>query len=189
MGFSTGVWNGNMLTITTTHVKQGWFRRENIPSSDEATTIEHWVRNGNVWTHISVTEDPNYLVEPLIKSEDFNLNPNPNSFNPFWPCEYVEEGERARGEVPHYLPGQNIWMAEYAATHNLPQEATLGGPEQMYPEYRDRLKKLPVAVFVDPNAPPPAAAAPAGRGQGAAPAGGRGGTPTGGRGAGAGGRQ
>jgi hypothetical protein len=188
MGFSTGVWNGNMLTITTTHVKQGWFRRENIPSSDEATTIEHWVRNGNVWTHISVTEDPNYLVEPLIKSEDFNLNPNPNSFNPFWPCEYVEEGERARGEVPHYLPGQNIWMAEYAATHNLPQEATLGGPEQMYPEYRDRLKKLPVAVFVDPNAEPPAPVAPAGRGQGAAPAGGRGGAP-GGRGAGAGGRQ
>jgi hypothetical protein len=115
-----------------------------------------------------VTEDPNYLVEPLIKSEDFNLNPNPNSFNPFWPCEYVDEGERARGEVPHYLPGQNIWMAEYAATHNLPQEATLGGAEQMYPEYRERMKKLPVAVFVDPNAEPAAPAAPAGRGQGPA---------------------
>jgi len=190
MGFSTGVWNGNMLTITTTHIKQGWYRRENIPSSDESTSIEHWIRNGNIWTHISVTEDSNYLTEPLIKSEDFTLNANPNSFNPFWPCEYVDEGERARGEVPHYLPGQNIWMAEYAATHNLPQEATLGGPEQMYPEYRDRLKKLPVAVFVDPNAEPAAPAAPAGRGQGpAAPAGGRGGAPAGGRGAGAGGRQ
>jgi hypothetical protein len=190
MGFSTGVWNGNMLTITTTHIKQGWYRRENIPSSDESTSIEHWIRNGNIWTHISVTEDANYLSEPLIKSEDFTLNANPNSFNPFWPCEYVDEGERARGEVPHYLPGQNIWMAEYAATHNLPQEATLGGAEQMYPEYRDRLKKLPVAVFVDPNAEPAAPAAPAGRGQGpAAPAGGRGGTPAGGRGAGSGGRQ
>ena len=74
MGFSTGVWEGNMLTITTTHIKQGWYRRENIPSSDEATTIEHWVRNGNVWTHISVTEDPIFLAEPLIKSEDFTLN-------------------------------------------------------------------------------------------------------------------
>ena len=158
MGFSTGVWQGNMLTITTTHIKQGWYRRENIPSSDEATTIEHWVRNGNVWTHISVTEDPNYLAEPLIKSEDFTLNPNPNNFNPFWPCEYIEEGERARGEVPHYLPGENPWVAEYAATHNLPQEVTLGGPEQMYPEYRSRLKTLPVAVFKDPDADPPAAA-------------------------------
>src|SRR5262245_37301319 len=188
MGFSTGVWNGNMLTITTTHVKQGWYRRENIPASDESTTIEHWVRNGNVWSHISVTEDPNYLAEPLIKSEDFNLNPNPNTFTPFWPCEYVEEGERPRGQVPSYLPGENPWVAEYAAKHNLPQEVTLGGPATMYPEYRERMKTLPVAVFKDPNAPPPAPATPPARGQGAAPAGGRGGTPAG-RGAGAGGRQ
>ncbi len=188
MGFSTGVWNGSMLTITTTHMKQGWHRRENIPSSDEATMVEHWIRNGNVWTHISVTEDPIFLAEPLIKSEDFTLNANPSSFNPFWPCEYVDEGERPRGQVPHYLVGENPWVAEYAATHNLPQEATLGGPEQMYPEYRDRMKKLPVAVFVDPNAAP-APAAPAGRGQGPAPAGGRGAAPPAGRGAGAGGRQ
>jgi hypothetical protein len=190
MGFSTGVFEGNMLTITTTHIKQGWFRRSNIPSSDEATTIEHWVRNGNIWTHISVTEDSNYLAEPLIKSEDFTLSPSPN-FNPFWPCEYVEEGERVRGDVPHYLPGENPWMAEYAATHNLPQEATLGGPEQMYPEYRNRLKKLPVATFTPPARPTsvgaPPAAAPAGRGAPppAAPAGGgRGGGAGPGRGAG-----
>ena len=186
MGFSTGVWQGNMLTITTTHIKQGWYRRENVPSSDEATTIEHWIRNGNVWTHISVTEDPNYLAEPLIKSEDFTLNPSPN-FNPFWPCEYIEEGERPRGQVPHYLPGENPWVAEYAATHNLPQEVTLGGPDTMYPEYRTRMKTLPIAVFKDPNtaysagttSPTPTAApaqpAPAGgRGGGAGPGGGQG---------------
>jgi hypothetical protein len=189
MGFSTGVWEGNMLTITTTHIKQGWFRRSNIPSSDEATTIEHWVRNGNVWTHVSVTEDTNYLAEPLIKSEDFTLSPSPN-FNPFWPCEYVEEGERVRGDVPHYPRGENPWMAEYAATHNLPQEATLGGPEQMYPEYRARLKKLPVAKFTPPGSPAAPASPAGGRGGGAgppAPAGGRGAAPPGGRGGNAGG--
>jgi hypothetical protein len=190
MGFSTGVWQGNMLTITTTHIKQGWYRRENVPSSDEATTIEHWVRNGNVWTHISVTEDPNFLAEPLVKSEDLTLNPSPN-FNPFWPCEYIEEGERPRGQVPHYLPGENPWVAEYAATHNLPQEATLGGPEQMYPEYRARLKTLPVAVFKAP-AGQPGTSAPASAPAGAQPpTGGRGrgrGAPGGGRGGGAGGR-
>ena len=189
MGFSTGVWEGNMLTITTTHIKHGWFRRENIPSSDEATTIEHWVRNGNVWTHISVTEDPNFLTEPLIKSTDFRLSAGTN-FNPFWPCEIADEGERARGEVPSYLTGENPWVAEYAATHNLPQEVTLGGAEQMYPEYRDRMKKLPTAVFTPPQIPgvittPAAAPAPGGRGA-APPAGGRGAPPPGGRGAGAG---
>jgi hypothetical protein len=184
MGFSTGVFEGNMLTITTTHIKQNWHRRSNVPSSDEATTIEHWVRNGNIWTHISVTEDPIFLAEPLIKSEDLTLNPNPNGFNPFWPCESIEEGERARGDVPHYLPGENPWVAEYAATHNLPQEVTLGGPEQMYPEYRERMRKLPVAVFTMPGDVPPPPPAPAG---GAGGAGGRGaaapgGAPAGGRG-------
>jgi hypothetical protein len=147
MGFSTGKWDGNMLTVTTTHVKQGWQRRENIPSSDEVTIIEHFIRFGNMLTHISVADDPIFLAEPLVKSEEFTFIENPNTFTPFWPCEPIEEGERARGDVPSYLPGENPWMAEYAATHDLPQEATLGGPETMYPEYRERLKKLPKAVL------------------------------------------
>src|SRR5262247_2833997 len=129
MGFSTGTCEGNMLTVTTTHIKQGWHRRENIPASDEVTLIEHYIRHGNVMTHITVTDDPNFLEEPLIKSEEYTMLPDPGAFNPFWPCEYIEEGERARGEVPSFLPGQNPWMAEYAAKHNLPQEATLGGAQ------------------------------------------------------------
>jgi len=147
MGFSTGKWEGDMLTVTTTHIKQGWYRRENLPSSDEATTIEHFIRHGDLMTHISVTEDPVYLDEPLIKSEEFTLQRNPNNFTPFWPCEYIEEGQWERGVVPHYLPGENPFVAEYAADHDLPQEATLGGAATMYPEYRERLEELPVAVY------------------------------------------
>lgn len=151
MGFSTGVWDGNMLTVTTTHIKQGWFRRENLPSSDEATMVEHYVRTGDILTHISVTEDPVWLAEPLIKSEEYVLTPNADDFTPFWPCEYIEEGQVRAGYVPHFLPGENPYTAEYAATHDLPQEAALGGPETMYPEYRARLKELPVAVFLPPE--------------------------------------
>ena len=151
MGFSTGVWEGDMLTVTTTHIKQGWYRRENLPSSDEATTIEHFVRNGNTLAHISVTEDPVYLEEPLIKTEDFNLNPNPNNFTPFWPCEYIEEGQWERGIVPHYLQGENPYVSEYAATHDLPQEATLGGAATMYPEFQRTMEALPIAVYPPPE--------------------------------------
>jgi hypothetical protein len=151
MGFSTGEWEGNMLTVTTTHIKQGWHRRENIPASDEVTLIEHYVRRGNLLTHITVTDDPVFLGEPLVKSEEFAYVSDPSTFNPFWPCQPVEEGERARGEVPSFMPGQNPWIAEYAATHDLPQEATLGGPETIYPEYRSRLKELPKAVFKTPQ--------------------------------------
>ncbi len=147
MGFSTGVWDGNMLTVTTTHIKQGWHRRENIPASDEVTLIEHYVKHGNLMTHITVAEDPVFLAEPLVKSEEFSYVTDPNTFNPFWPCQPVEEGEASRGKVPSFAPGENPWMAEYAATHDLPQEATLGGPETTYPEYQARLKQLPKAVF------------------------------------------
>ncbi len=34
MGFSTGEWNGDILTITTTHIKAGYFRRSGVPTSD-----------------------------------------------------------------------------------------------------------------------------------------------------------
>jgi hypothetical protein len=151
MGFSTGAWEGNMLTVTTTHVKQGWHRRDGLPASDEVTVIEHYIRHGDLLTHISVTEDPIYLEEPLIKSEEFNLVPNPNNFVPFWPCETIEEGEQQRGKVPHFLPGENPYVAEYAATHNLPQAATLGGAETTYPEFIQKMKTLPKAVYVPPG--------------------------------------
>lgn len=148
MGFSTGVWEGNMLTVTTTHIKQGWHRRENIPASDEVTLIEHYIRHGDLLTHITIANDPIFLEEPLIKSEEF-IPADPTAFLPFWPCEYIEEGEVQPGFVPSYLQGQNSWKTEYAATHDLPQEATLGGAETIYPEYREKLKRLPKAVFVE----------------------------------------
>ncbi len=142
MGFSTGVWDGNKLTITTTHIKQGWYRRENIPSSDEATTIEHWVRNGNVWTHVTVTEDPVYLTEPLIKSENFVRAVRPAEDNWVWPCEYTSEVARSPEDVPHYLPGSNPYLTEFSKPLHIPSDVASGGAEQMYPEYMLKLKEL-----------------------------------------------
>src|SRR5215472_8992110 len=49
-GFSTGVWEGDMLTVNTTHLKIGWIRRNGIPRSDRATLIEHWIRHSNYLT-------------------------------------------------------------------------------------------------------------------------------------------
>ena len=172
MGFSTGVWEGNMLTVTTTHVKQGWHRRGNLPASDEVTVIEHFVRHGSTMSHVSITEDPVYLAEPLIKSEDFNLSENPNNFNPYWTCEYTDEGEFERGYVPSYFWGENPYEKQYAADHNLPAEVTLGGAETMYPEYRNAMKGKPVAVDPLKAAPttPATPAAPAGGARGAPPA-------------------
>ena len=35
MGFSTGEWHGRVLKVRTTHIKQGWHRRNGLPMSAE----------------------------------------------------------------------------------------------------------------------------------------------------------
>ena len=73
MGFSTGEWNGDILTITTTHIKAGYYRRTGIPASDRITVVEHWMRHGNVLSQVTISTDPVYLTEPYIRSQEFVL--------------------------------------------------------------------------------------------------------------------
>jgi hypothetical protein len=141
-GFSTGTWEGDMLTVTTTHIKQGWIRRNGLPESDRATLTEHFVRHGNYLTHISVVTDPVYLTEPLVRTQNFVLNERqlpPQAW--VWPCEIVVEiAGRPREAVPHYLPGQNPFVREFADRYGIPLEAAMGGAETMYPEYLLKLQ-------------------------------------------------
>ena len=67
---------------------------------------------------------------------------NPHGEMGAYPCESVEEVVRAEGAVPHYLPGTNPFLTEFAKKYTLPQEAARGGAETMYPEYRTKLKAL-----------------------------------------------
>jgi hypothetical protein len=46
-GFSTAKWDGDVLTVTTTHLKEGYLRRNGLPRSDKATLVEHWMRHGD----------------------------------------------------------------------------------------------------------------------------------------------
>ena len=136
MGFSTGEWQGNVLTVTTTHIKQGWIRRNGLPMSDQATLVEHYMRHGGMMTHMVVITDPIYLTEPLVKTQTFNLIVQEGQ-NWLYPCAYVEEvANRPRGTVPSYMPGENPFLTEYADEFHLPHDAVLGGAETMYPEYQ-----------------------------------------------------
>jgi hypothetical protein len=90
MGFSTGVWNGDTLTITTTHIKAGYYRRTGIPASDRLTVVEHWMRHGNVLSQVTIATDPVYLTEPYIRSQEFVLMERGNT-NWLYNCEYVME--------------------------------------------------------------------------------------------------
>src|SRR5712691_601883 len=109
-GFSTGAWEGNMLTITTTHLKANYFRRNGIPSSDKRTVTEHWVRHGDYLTVIVVVDDPVFLTEPLVRSENWYLDPGQRTLPSY--CEYVSEVPAPVGAVPHHLPGKNPFLTE-----------------------------------------------------------------------------
>jgi len=67
-GFSTGKWVGNQLVVTTTHLKQSVIERNGVPRSDAATTVEHFMRYGDILTVVHIVYDPVFLEEPFIQS-------------------------------------------------------------------------------------------------------------------------
>jgi cyclase len=136
-GFSTGLWQGGTLTVETTHLKAGYIRRNGVIHSDLATMTEHFIRHGTVLTIVTIDSDPVYLSEPFIRTTDFVLDLSQHVGAT--PCDITTETERPQGSVPHHLPGTNPFLKEFAARWGLPFEATRGGGETMYPEYRSEL--------------------------------------------------
>jgi hypothetical protein len=148
-GFATGKWEGDMLTVTVTHLKEGYIRRNGMPRSDKATVTEHWLRHGDFLTIVTIVNDPVYLTEPFIRTTDYQLDLHQRV--PPYPCEMVQEVERPKGVVPHHLFGTNNDLKEFSERYGLPFEATRGGADTMYPDYRKKLKQwmgpTPTAKF------------------------------------------
>jgi glyoxylase-like metal-dependent hydrolase (beta-lactamase superfamily II) len=145
-GFSTGKWEGNKLTVTTTHLKRFFHRRNGLPQSDQTVLTEEFIRHGNNYlTHITKADDPVYLTEPLVQSQNFVLvsNVQPSTYQTWTVCRaQVEIAGRAPGYIPHYLPGTNPFVDEYSKRFALPFDATRVGAASMYPEYRATVKSL-----------------------------------------------
>lgn len=137
MGFSTGKWDGDILTVTTDHLKEGWVRRNGLARSDRAIVTEHFIRHGDQLTWVTVVNDPVYLTEPLFRSRDYVFSVA-GQIAPY-PCESVEEIIRPKGVIPHHLPGTNTFLKEFQEKHGIPEAAAMGGAETMYPEYRSKL--------------------------------------------------
>jgi hypothetical protein len=137
-GFSTGRWEGDMLTVSTTHLKEYIVRRDGVPISDRATMIEHWIRHGDYLTIMQLVTDPVYLTEPLVQSTDFVLDLHGTDAPEL--CEVEEETEHPAGWVPHRTPEQAQRDAEeFAKKHGIPIEAARGGAATMYPDYRKQI--------------------------------------------------
>jgi glyoxylase-like metal-dependent hydrolase (beta-lactamase superfamily II) len=148
-GFSTARWDGDMLTVTVTHLKEGYLRRNGLPRSDKATLTEHWIRNGDLLTVMTIVNDPVYLTEPFVRTTDYELDLRQQV--PPYPCGVVQEIDRKKGEIPSFLPGTNPYMTEFATRHKLPVDATRGGADTMYPDFLAKGRTQPI---VPPVAPP-----------------------------------
>ena len=107
-GFSTGEWEGDMLKVTTTHLREGWMRRNGLARSDRADLVEYFVRHHDYLTLFSITYDPVYATAPVLRSSDWFMNEGmqltPNL------CIFSIEIDYPRGFVPHHLPGKNPWL-------------------------------------------------------------------------------
>ena len=137
-GFSTGRWDGDVLVVTTTHLKPAYLRRNGVPRSDRAVLTEYFIRMGDVLTWVSVTDDPVYLTEPFVKSRNFRLDPGYQI--ELYPCSIDVEVERPAGEIPHYVDG-NPELFEEADERGIPRAASMGGAATMYPQYRATLRR------------------------------------------------
>jgi len=145
-GFSTGAWEGDTLRVETTHLKAGYLRRNGIPFSDQAVLTEFWNLHDKYLTLTSITEDPVYLTEPLVRTESWVWNPYQvfAFIAGYGACLPSPEIPRPYGWVPHHLPGANTVIREFNEEYGVPFDAARGGAETMYPEYRKKLQQMTI---------------------------------------------
>ncbi len=137
-GFSTGKFEGNMLVITTTHMREGYIRANTALFSEKAKVTEYLMLDGDLMTVTTLLEDPVYLEEPHLQSMSYRRNLHQEL--PYFPC--TVGVENVAPGFPHFLPGKNPYIADAAKKRGVPIEAMKGGKETLYPEYREKLKNI-----------------------------------------------
>jgi hypothetical protein len=152
-GFSTGVVNGNVLTVTTTHMKYGVIQRNGVPASPESVMTEQFVRHGTWLTDVIIIDDPVYLEEPFIRTSTWELTSNLTPDQRFT-FEVVDE---IAGRDPGYVPAWPLGTLQtgFAEKQHLPFDATQGGAITLYPEYEAVIRRWledPANAFEAPEA-------------------------------------
>jgi hypothetical protein len=141
-GFTTGVWQGAILSTYTTHMKRGYLRRNGTPQSDQATMTLHFIRHGTLLTISGEIDDPVYMTRSYILSRVLELDPTNETSTTKGGCHpAVEVATYANiGTVPHYVDGNNPAGDYMTKQYNISRAAAMGGAETMYPEFRKSLR-------------------------------------------------
>ena len=140
-GFSTGKFVGNALVVYTTHLKQGWLRRNGSPESDQATVTEFIVRHGDHLTDTTVVTDPVFLTEPEVRSNDYVRQPG-DHHTWLYACDDGEQiagtGSRRGAELSARQAA--VRTRNTRETYKLPVLAGLSGAESIYPGLAAKVK-------------------------------------------------
>ena len=139
-GFSTGKFLGNVLVVETTHMKQGWLRRNGTPQSDQATMVDYFIRHGDHLVNATVVTDPVFLSEPEVRSNDYYRNIADHQ-SWLYACDDGEQIlDRPPDRVPNYLFGQQPFANEFEKKYKLPLISGKSGAITAYPEFMAKMK-------------------------------------------------
>lgn len=75
------------LEVVTTHLREGYLRKNGVPFSNKTTLTEYYDRfaapNGDQWfTVTTIVDDPVYLETPFVTTTDFKKEPDDSKFSP-----------------------------------------------------------------------------------------------------------
>jgi hypothetical protein len=78
------------LEVETTHLREGYLRKNGVPFSDKTKLTEYYDRfaapNGDQWfTVTTIVDDPVYLATPFVTTTDFKKEADGGRFSPA-PC-------------------------------------------------------------------------------------------------------
>jgi len=78
MGHSIGRWDGDTLVIETAGLREGWFRPEGVPYTEQARVVERLTLDPSGETiHVALTlEDPKYYSKPVEVTRTFKRMPD-----------------------------------------------------------------------------------------------------------------
>jgi len=139
-GFSTAKYAGNILSVYTTHIKQGLMRANGVEQSDQATLEEFFIRHGDRITYFSVVDDPVYLDAPWAKtSPAVQVANDPNSWTE--PCDDAEVLlDQPDDRIPSYAWGEHPFLQEFTQRRGVPLLGALGGSAAISPDFMAKLK-------------------------------------------------
>ena len=149
MGFSTGEWQGDVLKVETTHIKQGWHRRNGIPMSAQATMTEYFFRHGNVLTQLTHHRGSrSSSSEPLVKTTNLLLDANSQPpISTRRGCS-ARPTTKCRDAIPPTCrttcPARTRISPSSPPSTGCRSAPTRGGAETMYPEYMEKVKTMPI---------------------------------------------